>query len=90
MLQQILRRRILFAILMASMLFVIAFPTALTTQPASAKPSFSLLKDYYSDATYTTLIGQQWWPCVGQPSSWGSISEFMDVSTEPCGSCAAK
>jgi len=85
MLRQFLRRRILFAMLMFSMLLGIAFSTPLTNQPASARPCFSLLKEYYDDAFYTNLIGEQYWPCAGQPSSWGSISSYMVSSTEQCG-----
>ena len=85
MLRQILRRRILFTILMVSVILGIAFSTSLTNQPASSKPCFSILKEYYSDATYSEQIGEQYWPCVGQPSQWGTISEFKIVSTEGCG-----
>jgi hypothetical protein len=82
---KILRKRISFAILMASMLFAIAFSPAFTTKPASARPCFSLLKMYYSDATYSVEVGEQYWPCAGQPTHWGTTSAFMESSTEECG-----
>ncbi len=85
MLRQILKRRILFASVIASVILGITFSIALTNNPASAKPCFSLLKEYYSDATYSVEVGEQWWPCVGQPSQWGTTSQFMISSTEGCG-----
>jgi hypothetical protein len=85
MLRTILKRRILLAILIASMFFGIALSTALTNNPASAKPCNSIDKEYYSDATYTVQIGEQYWPCVGSPTQWGTTSAFVIVTTESCG-----
>ena len=91
MLRTILKRRILFAILIASMFFGIAFSSAVTNNPASARPCNSILKEYYSDATYTNQIGEQYWPCIGQPSSWGTTSQYVILSIEECGgACASK
>jgi Family of unknown function (DUF6289) len=72
------------------MLFSIAFSTAITNNPASARPCNSILKEYYSDATYTVQIGEQYWPCIGQPTQWGTTSEFKIVSIEECGGACAK
>lgn len=85
MLRQALKRKILFATLMASMLFGIAFSPSFTNKPVAARPCQSIMKDYYSDATYSVQVGQQFWPCVGQPTHWGVITEFMDYSSVPCG-----
>jgi len=85
MLRQILNRRVLLVMLMASMLFGFVFSTTFSTNPASARPCFSLLKEYYSDATYSVEVGEQYWPCVGQPTQWGTTSAFMISSTEGCG-----
>jgi hypothetical protein len=85
MLRKTLKKRVLFAALMASMLFGIAFSPAFTSQPTAARPCFSLSKDYYSDATYSVQVGQQYWPCVGQPSQWGVVTQYMETSTEECG-----
>lgn len=85
MLRQILNRRILFTIIKASVLSGFVFSTTLLNNPASARPCNSILKEYYSDATYSVLIGEQYWPCIGQPSQWGTISAFKIVSLEECG-----
>lgn len=85
MLQQILRRRILVAILLVTMFFAFAFSTTFINPTTSARPCSSILKEYYSDATYSTQIGEQYWPCVGQPTQWGATSAFKIVSTEGCG-----
>ncbi len=83
MLRRILKRRILFAALLASLLLGLSFSPAF--EPTSARPCNSILKDYYSDATYTDLVGEYYWPCVGQPSHWGVTSDYVDVSLESCG-----
>jgi len=85
MLRQILNRRILFTIIMAAVLSGFVFSTTLLNNQAGARPCNSILKEYYSDATYSTQIGEQYWPCIGQPSQWGTTSEFKIVSLEQCG-----
>ena len=60
MIRNILKRRILSAILMASMLFGVAFLTAFTCQPANARCCTAFQKVYYSDATYSIVIGEFW------------------------------
>jgi hypothetical protein len=85
MLKQALKRKILFATLMAALLFGVAFSPSFTNKPAAARPCFSLSKDYYSDASFSVQVGNQYWPCVGQPSQWGVVTQFMDSSTEECG-----
>jgi hypothetical protein len=83
MLRKILKKRVLVAAINTLIILAIAFSPAFTRR-AAAKPDFSLLKIYYSDATYTTEVGEYWWPCVGQPSHWGVTSAYVDVSTEDC------
>jgi hypothetical protein len=83
MLRKILKKRVLVASINTLMFLAIAFSPAFTRR-ASAKPNFSLLKIYYSDASQSVMVGMWWWPCVGQPSHWGVITEFIDVSMEDC------
>ena len=85
MFRLILGRRILFAILTVSMVIGIAFATSFKNDSVSARPCFSLLKEYYSDATYSVQVGEQYWPCIGQPSQWGTTSSYMISSTDDCG-----
>lgn len=85
MLRQTLKRPVLFAILMVSMLLSVALAPSFTNNPAAARPCFSISKDYFSDATHSVQVGNQYWPCVGQPSQWGTVTEFKETSTEECG-----
>lgn len=85
MLRKTLSRRILLTIL-----FVVALAVAIGAalghrNSASAKPCFSIDTLYYSDATYTTVIGERYIPCDGQTWSWGTTSAYYETSTESCG-----
>lgn len=42
---------------------------------------------YYSDATYTNLVGERILLCNGQRWSWGITTSFVQIFTEPCGNC---
>ena len=85
MLRNILKRRILFAILMASMLLGVAFSNTFTSRPANAKGCVWRNTTYYSDATYTTVIGTYYIPCEGWAQSWGSTSSFKTIDSGECG-----
>jgi len=85
MFRNILKRRILFAILMASMLLGVAFSTAFTCRPANARGCVSYTMYYYSDATWSTVIGYYYRPCEGLPYSWGSTSQYKNLEEHDCG-----
>lgn len=85
MLRNILKRRILFAILMASMLLGVAFSIAFTCQRASARGCLARTTTYYSNATYSTVIGQYIIPCEGMAQIWGSTSAYKTVDMYECG-----
>jgi hypothetical protein len=85
MLRNILKRRILVAILMASMLIGVALLTAFTCRPANARGCWSRTTTYYSDPNYWNVIGQYIQPCEGWPQSWGSTSAYKSVVMEECG-----
>jgi Family of unknown function (DUF6289) len=85
MLQNILKRRIFLAIVMASMLFGAAFLTTFTCRPASARGCASFTMYYYSDPTWSTVIGYYHRPCEGLPYSWGSTSEYKNLEEHDCG-----
>jgi len=51
---------------------------------ASAKSCFSIETDYYSDDSFTTLVGVRYIPCAGQPWQWGTTSPYYETSTESC------
>ena len=86
MIRNILKRRILIAILMASMVLGVAFLTAFTC-PASARGCVTVTTTYYSDATKTTAIGGRYKPCEGPDQWWGSTSTFHSTiyNFDECG-----
>lgn len=54
--------------------------------PAQAIPPGEtlLVLAYFSDASKTSLVGQQWSGC-GQPSgSWGTTSPYRNIYFTPC------
>jgi len=83
--RNILKRRILFAILMASMLLGVAFSTAFTCRRANARGCVWRTTTYYSNATYTTIIGQYIIPCEGMVQIWGSTSAYKKIDSGECG-----
>lgn len=73
-------RRAILAIAIAASVF------ASGTVPAQAIPPGDnlLVIAYYSDASKTVLIGQQWSGC-GEPSgSWGTTSAYRNIYYTPC------
>lgn len=66
------------ALLAASSLFA---PTAV-----SARPSESELVHYFSDETYTMLVGTEFWSCSGATYLTGVRSEYaVSISRRSCG-----
>jgi hypothetical protein len=85
MLRNILKRRILSAILMASMFLGVAFSIAFTCQPTNARGCTWVTRTYFSNANYTTVIGQYILPCEGMIQIWGSTSAYVQKDTGECG-----
>ena len=94
MLRNILKRRLLFAMLIVSLLFGVAFlTTSSTCRRASAMAPdgfgyprcYATTNTYYSDATYSTIIGQTVVPCYGDFWTWGSTSSFHTLDVDECG-----
>lgn len=44
---------------------------------------------YYSDATYTTIVGERIRTCQGQLYAWGVVTSFRYGGCEPCGGALA-
>ncbi len=42
-------------------------------------------RSYYSDATYTVLVGERITTCQGQVYSWGVVTPYRLSACEPCG-----
>ena len=53
--------------------------------PATSSAVSYCSKDFYSDATYTNLVGGRTTNCQGQTYSWGVVTAFKLVGCEPCG-----
>lgn len=85
MLRKTLARRILLTALFVAALAVAIAASFGHKNSASAKPCFSIDTVYYSDATYTTEVGERYTPCDGSPWSWGTTSAYYQTTTESCG-----
>lgn len=64
--------------LLAVTLFV-ALPSASVATGTYCETTF------YSDATYTTIVGERIVNCQGQLYTWGTTSTFKIKGCEPCG-----
>ncbi len=53
--------------------------------PAISPAASYCEKDFYSDATYTNLVGGRTTNCQGQTYSWGVVTAFKLAGCEPCG-----
>jgi hypothetical protein len=85
MLRQVPVGRALFTV-MAVLVVVVVIGLALGhSSRAFAKPCFSIDTAYYSDASFTTQVGERYIPCDGQTWSWGTTSPYYETTTEPCG-----
>ena len=56
--------------------------------PATSSAVSYCSKDFYSDATYTNLVGGRTTNCQGQTYSWGIVTAFKLGGCEPCGGAA--
>ena len=65
-------RTVMTAVVLAVVITAVA---ALATVPAHAI-ALPGTTAYYSDATYTTIVGADTWGCCGQHSSWGTTSKY--------------
>lgn len=52
---------------------------------AMCKVGYQCIRWYYSDATYTTIVGNTYAFCDGTSSTTGRITGFVRVENDPCG-----
>lgn len=79
------RRSVLVALVLAFAVSAVAgFFTAGTTY---ALPCNEVERIYYSDATYSTVVGERILFCNGQTWKWGSVTSYVQVYSTPCGNC---
>lgn len=54
---------------------------------AEALPCNEVERTYYSDATYSTVVGERILFCNGQTWKWGIVTSYVQVFSFPCGNC---
>jgi hypothetical protein len=83
--RQILKRRILFTILMASMLFSIAFSSTFTTkQQAQVQPG-AAYRYYFTSLPNPTLVGQSFIDCdLQEHMIWGTTGPITRTTMACC------
>jgi len=84
MLRKIFIGRKFFTALAMVMLMTAVLSAPGAKNHSAAKPCFSILVTYYSDATFTEAVGGRYTPCAGQPYSWGTTTAYHDQDTESC------
>jgi uncharacterized protein DUF6289 len=63
--------------------FVLAVIAAVTFLPTSAD-AFAGVCSYYSDATYTTVVGARGTGCCGAVINWGVVTPYKRCQTLLC------
>lgn len=70
-------------------LLLVLAASAVTLMPATAEASHNTRCGnyfyYYSDATYTTLVGVRFYECDCTLNSWGTISFYRVIESLGCG-----
>lgn len=79
--------RLLLALLVA--VIGLSIYVASTTEAEAVVIAGPSVCAYYSDATYTTVVGARGTGCCGQPISWGVTSPFVKCQRLYCttGNC---
>jgi hypothetical protein len=72
-------------------LFLILLSFALSSVPRVAEAAdHDVITEYYSDDTYTDLIGERIIFCDGTRFAWGTTSVYRITYTVPCGTGGAR
>ena len=79
------KRTVLLVALMAASLVATVFSPVSPSGPARAKPCYSTLYLYYSDDTYSDLVGEYDIACEGNPWRWGTVSPYVETDVQECG-----
>ncbi len=66
-------------------LLVLVCAAALLVPATDALAASYCERSYYSDATYTVLVGERITTCQGQVYSWGVVTPYRISACEPCG-----
>lgn len=53
---------------------------------AEARPAYSWDCDYYSDASYTTIVGYYHFTCSGNQAWYGTVTDYR-ICEQSCCSC---
>lgn len=70
-----------FAVLLA---LAVGFGYGFCVEDAYALPVNEVDRIYFSDATYTVEVGERLLLCNGHLYSWGIVTSYKIVYTEPC------
>ena len=70
--------------LVAALLVGAAAFTVVALAPADAEAACWGVTSYYSDATYTTVVGARGTGCCGEPINWGIITPYSKCQRIYC------
>ena len=68
-------------------LFAAACALTAVFAPSAAAQEVEQVGKYYSDSTYTTIIGGKIFDCCGGVVTWGYYSSYQIWTQEPCDDC---
>jgi hypothetical protein len=71
--------------LLASLALVVASVVGFFAPSAEALPPTYRYTEWYSDGTYTVLVGWRLRNCQGVTTSWGTTSSFPIIEVDFCG-----
>jgi hypothetical protein len=71
-------------VLMAFLLAVLAFALAADIRHAEAAFGGPSVCSYYSDATFTTVVGARGTGCCGEPINWGITTPYKRCEVLYC------
>ncbi len=71
-------------LLVVALFMVTGFVITLTSTPAAQAVAGPGVRTYYSNATYTTVVGRETYGCCGEYSFWGTKTKWSKFERFYC------
>ena len=69
------------------LLVVVVVAAVLASVPQTATAGSGTICNYYSDASYSQIVGARGYNCCGNPVNWGVVTGYSLCFAEYCASC---
>ncbi|MFD1543915.1 DUF6289 family protein [Nonomuraea guangzhouensis] len=80
-----IRRALAATVLAAAALAVVPATAQAGTQGFACPAGYQCNTIYYSDLSYTNVVGGKTEFCDGERSTWGAVTRYFDRTTSVCG-----